>query len=158
MDKLTYREATEADAVFVARHMRAADVAEVRAAGRDPECAMIEGLRVSDIAVTVVSPAGNPMVIYGIAPGCRLTGLGRPWLLGTDEAMQFKRNFIVDGRNVIIKMLSLYYKLENYVHVDNRVSVRWLKMLGFKMDDPFKFGVNGEMFMRFHLTRDEHNV
>lgn len=136
--------------------MRAADIAELDACGTTPHKALARGAIVSDECVTVVGSEGEILVIYGVAPGCRLTGMGRPWLLGTDAALNYKREFLTMPKTVIPAMLTHYDRLENYVHVENRISVRWLKLLGFKMDDPVENRITGEKFMRFSLKREDY--
>lgn len=153
--KLTFRPTTLEDISVLARTMRAADVREVVAAGGHPEKSLLQGFNLSDACVTVVSPDDEILVIYGIVAGCKLTGLGRPWLLGSDAALKYKREFMTLPKLIIPKMLSLYPRLENYVHTRNRVSIRWLKLLGFKMDEPVEFP-SGESFMRFYLREEDY--
>jgi len=151
---LIYVPTTEDHIHHVAQHMRKADVIEVRAAGnRTPLQALQDGYRVSDQTVTVLSPDGVPLVILGIAPWNRLCGVGCPWLLGTDDALKYRRNFLRDPEKVIEAMLDLYPRLENFVHVENRLSVRWLQSIGFIMDEPVIFPNSGELFMKFHRER-----
>ena len=156
MVNLKCRQTTFDDVTTVARNMRAADVAELAACGTTPGLALSKGLAMSDECVTVVNQDGEILVIYGVAPGCRLTGLGRPWLLGTDAALKHARDFITMPKKVIPAMLTIYPRLENYVHVENRVSVRWLKLLGFKMDEPVENPITCEKFMRFYMTREDY--
>lgn len=154
--KLKYVPVQDWHVRHVAFNMRDADVAEVKAtANKTPLEALRKGMEISDRTVTVLTPDGLPLVIMGVAPRCRLTGVGSPWLLGTDEALKYKRNFLTDPPEVLDEMMDLYPKLENYVHVENRISVRWLKLLGFKMDEPVLFPNSGEKFMRFHMTRED---
>lgn len=155
MARIRFRETTFDDVETVARNMRAADVEEVVATGSTPRESLYKGLELSDHCVTVIGEHEEILVVYGVAPGCVLTGQGRPWLLGTDAALKYKREFLQLPRQIIPRMLTLYPRLENYVHVKNRVSVRWLKLLGFKMDEPVQIP-SGEMFMRFHMTREDY--
>lgn len=42
----------------------------------------------------------------------------------------------------------------NYVDARNTAAVKWFKWLGFAVDEPVPFGVNGEPFHRFTNRRD----
>lgn len=151
---LIYEETDSDHILHVAHHMRAADRLEVAAShGKTPLEALATGFSISDQCVTALSPAGVPLVIFGIAPRCRLTGVGVPWLLGTDEALKFRRHFFTDPPRVLPAMLDLYPSLENYVHIQNHLSVGWLQRIGFRMDAPVKFP-SGYWFRRFHMSKE----
>ena len=141
--------------LHVAGHMRDEDRAEVIAAGgKCPFDALIDGAIISDQCVTVLDPEGIPLVVFGIAPLCRLTGTGVPWMLGTKRAEKYVRNFITDAPKVIDIMMETYPRLENWVHIANRKSVRWLRLMGFNMGKPVTFPFSGEQFIRFHMSRE----
>lgn len=82
-----------------------------------------------------------------------LTGLGIPWLLGTDDAVRNKRVFINHSKQALEEMKSICPNLFNFVHEDNTVNIRWLKWLGFKFDEPEPIGKNGAMFRRFYIGK-----
>jgi hypothetical protein len=135
--------------------MREADRVEVRAShGHSPVEALLRGVEVSDMVETVVDEDGTPFAILGVAPRCRLTGNGAPWLLGTDDVVKNRRAMVQDAGPVLDRMMNLYPSLENYVHCDNRISVRWLKSIGFKFDEPVVIPYSGEKFMRFHMKKE----
>lgn len=153
MADLLFRETTMSDVCYVAENMRQADVAEVyAAAGDSPMSALCKSVEMSDDPVTVASPEGVPLVIFGTVQRSLLTGVGIPWLLGCDEALKHKRGFAKYAPKIVELMLEDYEYLENYVHMKNRVSVRWLKRLGFKMDEPIRFP-SGERFIHFSMKR-----
>jgi len=154
--RILFRQSVQEDVNIIAGSMRVADIAELKAGGSDPLSALQLGLDSSDVCVTVTTLDGEPFAMYGVAPGCVLTGMGRPWLLGTDTSLKYKREFLTATYSVINSMLSMYPRLENYVHVDNRISVRWLKWMGFNMDDPFVSPVSGEKFMRFWMRINDN--
>lgn len=155
---LTYVATNSDHILHVAAHMRAADRLEVAAAsGRTPLEALSIGFAISDECVTALSPEGTPVVIFGIAPVCRLTGVGSPWLLGTDEALRYRRHFFTDPPKVLAAMLESYTTLENYVHAENTLSVRWLQKIGFTLEPPVRFP-SGHWFHRFYLTKEQAHV
>ena len=154
MANLTFRHTSIDDVAHIGENMRQADREEVMAShGHIPMQSLLLGMRRSDQTITAVSPDGVPLVIFGVANKSLLTDVGVPWLLGCDEALKYRRHFMIDVAKVLEIMLEKYSMLENYVHVRNRVSVNWLKRMGFKMDDPVLFINSGEYFMRFYMER-----
>lgn len=145
--------ANDAAARAIAADMRDADAVEVMAShGHTPLGALLEGLRQSDYAAAVTAD-GVPIAMFGLVVTCRLTGHGVPWLLSSNAALQHKREFLVQSKPAVQEMLNICPMLSNHVHADNRVSIRWLKWLGFTIDDPQPTGINGELFHRFHLEK-----
>lgn len=142
----------------IAANMRAADAVEVRAShGHTPMQALHYGVEQSHYSI-VVSVNDEPCAILGLAIRDILTGTGVPWLLSTDAALKYKREFLKQSPPVIAEMLTICPRLFNYVHAENRVSIRWLKWLGFTIGSPEDHGSNGELFHRFHLEKVIDNV
>ena len=143
------RELVEA----IAADMRQADADEVWVSSHQtPIEALLEGWKASDFAV-IVTVDGEPCVMMGLVIRDILTGAGVPWLLGTENALKHKRHFIAQVPAVIDEMLTACPRLFNYVHAENKVSIRWLKRIGFTIDDPMPYGLDEELFHRFHLER-----
>lgn len=137
----------------IAADMRQADRDEVWAShNHTPVEALMAGWGISHTSV-VVTVEGKPCVMMGLVIRDILSGAGVPWLLGTETALKHKREFIIQVPAVINEMLDICPKLVNYVHVENKVSVRWLKRIGFTLDEPLPYGYSNELFHRFHLER-----
>jgi hypothetical protein len=137
----------------IASDMRQADVDEVWASNQyTPLEALHEGFKRSELSV-VVTVNDEPCVMLGLVVHSALTGSGIPWLLGTNNALNYKRNFFTQVPDVIDAMLDVCPRLFNYVHVENKVSIRWLKRIGFTFDDPIPYGHSGELFHKFYLER-----
>lgn len=117
----------------IAKRMRAVDQAECAAVGSTPKGALRNGLALSTFALTVLKD-DRPAVMLGVAPGHVLEGVGVPWLLATDEALEAGRQFVTLGPRIVAAMLQEWPKLENYVGADNRRAIRVLKRLGFDLD------------------------
>jgi hypothetical protein len=149
---------TEESVRVIAADMRDADAAEVWASHRHtPVDALLSGWRMSDFSV-VVECAGVPSAMLGLVVNCRLTGAGTPWLLASNHALKYKREFLLQSPPIIEEMLNICPRLSNHVHADNRVSIRWLKWLGFTIDEPMRTGADDELFHRFHLERVSDDV
>jgi hypothetical protein len=149
---------TEAAIQLIAADMRNADVAEVWASHHHtPLDALMKGWVLSDLSV-IVECDGVPCTMLGLVVENLMTGAGTPWLLSSNHALKYKREFLLQSPPVIEQMLDVCPRLSNYVHVDNRVSIRWLKWLGFTIETPGPIGINKELFHRFHLERISDNV
>lgn len=143
---------------IIAADMRDADAAEVWASHRcTPIESLMRGWDLSEFSV-VVECDGVPCTMLGLVITCPMTGAGTPWLLSSNHALKYKREFLVQSPPVIAQMLDICPRLSNHVHAKNRVSIRWLKWLGFTIDDPMPAGANKELFHRFHLEKVSGDV
>jgi hypothetical protein len=137
----------------IARDMRQADVDEVWLAARHtPIEALTDGWDRSNRSV-VVTVDDQPCVMIGLVIRDTLSGIGIPWLLGTDAALKHRREFINSVKPVMDEMLSECWMLYNWVHSENRESIRWLKRIGFTVEDPQPYGFDNAMFHKFHIER-----
>lgn len=117
------------------RGMRQADVREVLRMGRvaDPFVALAEGVQESEVALAAYTPRGIACVIGVYRPS--LLGLdGTIWLLGHDDLEKYAVRFLKESRRVLRHLTASYSRLENYVDVENTLTIRWLEWLGFTID------------------------
>lgn len=86
----------------------------------------------SILAWTAVSPEGQPVAMWGVSTLCEDTGIGVPWLMGTDVIRESLRDF---------RWLSQYYDqvmchyfdwMCNLVDAEYTGAHRWLKWLGYQ--------------------------
>ena len=150
---IEFRPVTEYDIDHVAINMRQADINEVWASSRaTPLEALQRSVALSEFACSVYIN-GEPQVILGLVKCGILSRKGVPWLLGTEHALKHRREFLKQAPIVIEEMLTICSYLFNHVHVENRESVRWLKWLGFELEDPIPHGPHGELFQLFHMGK-----
>ena len=153
--RLTFENTTDEHVRYVAENMRPGDVEEVRLShGHDPLTALQSSVAATEYPITALSPAGVPLVIFGVVPKSLLSDVGVIWMLGANEVLKFPRNLMVDTAKVFEIWFETYRMLENYVHVLNTISVEWLRRFGFQFDEPIKLPSNGALFMRFYMERD----
>jgi len=137
---------------IIADNMRQSDIEEVIAAGNDtPLQALEESVEYSKTSV-VACHGDVPLVIYGLSRPTVL-GNGVIWMLGTNQSKKFRREFMHYTRLVIAEMLTECSMLYNYVHARNTVSIRWLKALGFTIEDAEQRGPYNELFHKFYIER-----
>ncbi len=133
----------------IAGRMRAADRAEVFAAsGRSPLSALSFSYRHSSEVWTALFD-GRPQVMWGVGDISILTGVGAPWLLGTDAVERNFRGFLRISRDWPAQLLGRYRLLRNLVDARNTISIRWLEWLGFRLFDPVE--INGQPFHLFEM-------
>lgn len=136
---------------YVANNMRYADKIECQlASGLSPLQALQKGVNESQYS-SVVIINNKPCAIAGLTVVNVLLGVGVPWMLATHDAVKNRRVFINNSRQGVQDMLEICPNLFNYVHVENKVSIRWLKWMGFKFDEPVAIGHNGAMFHKFYI-------
>lgn len=77
---------------------------------------------------------GQVEVVFGATGSAN--GAGVPWLLATPEVERHPITFLRASRGFIDEMKERYNRLENWVHVQNKLSMRWLRWAGFEFDKP----------------------
>lgn len=102
---------------------------------------------ISDMAVTCVID-GRPEGMLGVAALSVIDDLGSPWLLGTTELRRHARPFLEAGPPMVAAMHERFSRLVNYVHIDNRASIRWLSRLGFDFPGELAY-VGGHKLLKF---------
>lgn len=143
--------ADEAHVAIIAAGMRQADRDEIWAASHvAPEAALRQGLRTSTIAWAGLID-GEPVCLFGVSPLSIVSGDGVPWMLGTEAVVRHQRTFLRHCRSCVDRMRAVYPTLTNYVDDRNTASKRWLRWLGFEIDEPAPYGVEGRMFRRFQM-------
>lgn len=141
---------TTDDLLYVGRHMRAADQAEIRAmSGQHPTVALLRA-DVTSRNVTTVLLDGEPLLIAGVSERDLVLRIGAPWLVGTDKMVAHARPLLRECRPWLDEAEREFEYLENYVDARNVEAVRWLGWLGFTIDPPERMGVARVPFHRFY--------
>ena len=139
--------------LIISQNMREDDLIELEALGHnDPYIALNKSFDLTKRPWTATLE-GEPIFMFGVVPISELTGLGSPWLLGTEGITKAKRQFIKECRIYMSMMLEEYPRLSNCVDCRNEVSIRWLKWLGFEFKEAVRIGVNGEWFYPFNMEK-----
>jgi hypothetical protein len=134
--------------------MSYADRDEVAAAcGMGPYRALKDSLAKSVAAWTGLVD-DKPVVMWGVTPIDILAGIGSPWLLGTDTIRECPITFLRFNRKYVPQMLGMFPVLVNYVDARHERAIRWLKWLGFRIEDnPVPYGMWGMDFFRFEMRK-----
>jgi hypothetical protein len=96
----------------------------------------------------------EPALIGGVAaspvPGC-----GRPWMLATNriEEREVARWLARHSRKLLQEVRQYFPLLENWVHSENKVSLRWVRWMGFSIDEQSFVGREGSKFIRIYMEQ-----
>lgn len=134
----------------ITKKVRPEDRAELWASSLAvPEKAMEDGLTYSKTAYTGLLD-GVPVCMWGVAPVCLLNRLGAPWMVGTSDLDDNALAFLRVCRAPLLELFGEYDRLENYVDARNVKAIRWLKFMGFKVDETAEpYGMFKMPFHRF---------
>ena len=150
-DKVEIREVEEGDVAVLVRNMREHDIQEVNAATH-------MGLRnavQTSVIMSTYSKTGlvndELVCMWGVCPISLLSGSGSPWMLGTDLITEKQRIFLRRSKPWLADIRKDYRYLENFVDARNVLSIKWLKWLGFEMDEAEPYGIHGEPFHKFTM-------
>lgn len=144
---------TRLDITRLSASLRAADRVELEASTGGPLADIVaNAVERTPEPLTATDPQGNLVALFGCAPiGTLLTTYGSPWLLGTELLTSHAGALIKLSRSYVERWREEYPQLVNYVDARNAASIRYLKAVGFTLDEALPFGRLGFPFHRFHV-------
>ena len=151
MAEVLIRPTQAGDTDILFENLRAADLAECRAYGRENIRESIRGSAARSVLCWTAFIDGEMAAILGCAPISLLGGVGSPWMLGTPVLDRRSRVLVRQTPEYIAAMLRAFPHLVNFVHRENTTSVRWLRRLGFTLHPAVPYGARGELFYPFEL-------
>lgn len=98
---------------------------------------------------------GFPAIIFGVASYSMIGSIGSPWMLSTSAIHALPISFLKECKKYIKESISSYDKLENYVDVENKTSISWLKWLGFDILDAEPYGNFKLPFHKFTMENEQ---
>lgn len=150
MDKYVYASPTAEDMRVLARDMREADVLEVTALHTEPLIEIIMSAVEQSVSAWSFRADGELVCIFGIVPQTPTSDVGVLWMLGTDAVDRHALEVTRSARDWLNEAQRVFPRLENYIDARNTRSIAWLKVLGFRFEDPIPLGPFGLPFHRFH--------
>jgi hypothetical protein len=140
-------EAHPMDAIYLASRLRDIDDLEVRATGKTPEEALMHSFDMPKSRVyTGVNQDEEPVLMFGSVKCPHNDGVGIVWLLATNKLDDHKRDFLSICPENIDLICEGYKFVYNFVHKDNKKSIRWLRWSGFTVDTSKTYDQGGEDF------------
>jgi len=143
---VTYRPSKRSDAEYIGRHLREADRLEVEATGVRGQDAALLSYMDSEICHTACSD-GVPCMIFGVSKPI-FSEEGYVWALGTDECARHPIEMVRFGRKYLRAFLEVCPCLVNWCDARYEKAHRWLRAIGFAIEEPAPYGVKGAMFCK----------
>ena len=148
MKKITIEQCQDFDVNNFISNIRDADKKEAYAIGlRDIENAVSDTVHGAYISLVARDSEGRILCVFGVSSSIHKEYGRGIWLLGTNILNGYHKEFVYYSKIIIKELLKNNGRLYNYISVDNKMSVRWLKKLGAKFSAPVK--INGNDFMLF---------
>lgn len=129
--------------------MRVEDRRECAAFGHSPKQALRDGLNASTICLTALVD-GKPEAMMGLVVVSAIEGLGRPWMLGTDEIFRHGRELIAWGPGILSGMFDSTPRMSNLVSSTNARAIRLLRRWGFAVEEQEEM-IGGVAFRKFWM-------
>lgn len=149
-----FRFAKREDIAEVAAKMREIDRIELElAGGLAPLEALSESFERSEYC-RCIDVGGEAVALFGVRKPFILGNSGLIWLLGTDGITKIKKSFVENSMKYINEGFEYVDSLENYVWIENKLSIRWLKWCGFKFDEPQPYGLKRALFLHFYKEKN----
>ncbi len=151
--KITVRRSWVSDVEFLWPRLSAGDADEIWASHHlTPK----EGLELSfDRALVSLTVESNEEIIcmLGVNPVNMLDNEALIWMVVSTSFKKIGIPFLWKSRSFIETFLKSYKKLYNYVDTRHTESLRWLKFIGAKIEDPKPYGIEGLPFHYFSFER-----
>lgn len=143
---LNITKAEKCDAESLCKELRDIDKLEIKSMGGTPREALLSSL--DDMTFTAKDKSGRVVCMFGSLRSDYIEEWGIVWMLGSPLVDKYKKDIIQLTKKFVNKITSPYKKVYNYIHQDNKKSIRWLKWCGFKVDKK-KYMFGGEIFYFF---------
>lgn len=147
------------DPMLFSFNMAQADRKEVvQATGKPPYSVLMQSLSSSNMAWVAMSN-GTPIAFMGMVIDQDNGGV--PWLLSSDLAYEsIPMDAFCNTTWAILDVMLKHVKfLHNYVSLDHKRAIKWLKFLGFHFDETtYILDDPDQEFHRFYMTRSSTDV
>jgi len=137
----------------MANNLRKHDLLEVACFSNNPIEPFFKSLIYDDETYILLDDKNIPYIAFGC--GISPTEEAYIWMLGTNDVFKYKKIFVKYCKRWVNKLASKYETVTNYVHVDNKLSIRWLKWCGAVFSP--KLNILGQDFYKFYITKRKIN-
>jgi hypothetical protein len=136
----------------VSVNLRTEDFDEVFAlTGKSPHLALMEDWEMSSRRWIIFNKNAQAVAVLGIRPSYQFSDDGSPWLLGTEGLNKISKFFLKISNPIIEEMSRGFRTLSNYIDARYVKTVRWMKWLGFTIEEAEPFGELGLPFHNVHM-------
>ena len=130
--------------------MRKVDINEIYASsGVRPLEALVKAVESSGICSTWL--VNNEIIcMFGVVRYTMLSDKASIWMLGTDLLPDHSTHFLRGCGPEFIRLSQGFVRLDNWCDARNKVTLRWLKWLGFTIEEAKPYGVYDMPFHYFY--------
>ncbi len=118
-----------------------------------PYNALVHSVRQTDTGVYSGMVDDAVLCIFGISRKTLISSVGVPWMVATNALPVHTLAWARRNRKVFAAVTAGWPSLENYVDARYTKAVRWVKWLGFTVEEARPFGPDGVLFHRFTMER-----
>lgn len=93
---------------------------------------------------------GEIAAMWGVG-GSPLDPVGRPWLMTTGAIEKLPKTYLREARREAREMLACFPVLQNWVHAEYTSAVKFVRLMGFDVEEAKPFGPTGALFHRFEM-------
>jgi len=130
--------------------MRDADRAELIATGVPLDVGMEFTFRTAVEAYAGFAD-GKLVCVFGVSYINRIANSVAPWNIATDLINRYQFQFARRNKSMIMSWKNKYSIMRNYVHANNKLSIKWLGWLGFTIHEAKPMFRYGELFHEFTM-------
>lgn len=149
------RRPTPADIDFLVENVREDDLIEVKAMSGKTIRECLEETAQIETNAWVWEYDGKVMCIFGVNPVDGTGNIGVIWMLATKFFDDKFMIFASACKPVLEDLLKPFRYVFNYVYVENKKSIRWLKWLGFTFKEATPIGIDGANFHHFEMWNEK---
>lgn len=144
---------TENDVSFIAQNMRKDDVRELSVLGTEPLTGLNDSVKMSNEGCFLIKNDDEPVALFGFASPSVLSSKAAVWMLSTENVRKIAKHLVLSTKSELDDRSKSFKSIYNFVHVENKLTIKWLKIVGFTFESPQPLGVNGELFLPFHMDK-----
>lgn len=148
-------KASDSTIEWMGRNMRDLDAEGIEmATGLDPETILRISIKSSDFCRWAFHEEEKiPLCVFGVSGMSGTPGVGVPWMMGSDYLFKYPLQILKLSTAYLAVMQSRYEKLENYVYAKDEKSVKFLEHIGFTVEVPYPWGIEGKLYQYFYWDR-----
>ena len=151
--KYTIRKSQRQDCYTLSKSIRSADVQEIFASsGKNPIQVLLRAYLCSYNYCYTILLDNKIVGMFGVSK--LRDAIGSPWLLGSNLLTKYPYSFQKKSKEYLENFMTDFKILFNYIDKRNTISIRWLKMLGFKFTNLItEYGYQQKPFYEFIKVR-----
>ena len=150
-----FRTANDDDVNYIFDHIRPGTLTEISEVGASLSGGreMVKARLVSHDTYVCLSD-GVPLCLIGVEPTTMLGDAAVLWIMGSLEIERRKRDFWIGSKEILRYFASQYRVLTGVVWSGNLKSIKWLRRLGFVVQENPAIEVNATKFYSFWLVKE----